>query len=172
MLFLASEVKSFQCFAIGWADSMLLITTQESAQGCVGTGTTLLILLYVCLILISLFFNHSFSLDTTHRYNHTKRQDWKTWTSMMKAFYLQTYCFGPAEFFFVWLRLKQNTFNKSIRCIPMSNQKRMFFFQLVQRHESCYVLLKVANLKHSKRRSFSNFSCMFLNPNIFFQFEF
>ena len=102
----------------------------------------------------ALFFNHSFSLDTTHRYNHTKRQDWKTWKSMMKAFYLQTYCFRPAELFFVWLRHKQNSFNKSIRCIPMSNQKRMFFFQLVQRHESCYVLLKVANLKHSKRRSF------------------
>ena len=34
------------------------------------------------------------------------------------------------------------------------------------------LLLKTKFLKNLKKKSFSNFSCMFLNPNIFFQFEF
>ena len=34
------------------------------------------------------------------------------------------------------------------------------------------LLLKTKFLKNLKKKSFSNFSCMFLNPNNFFQFEF
>ena len=90
-----------------------------------------------------------------------KRKDWKTWTSIVKASYLWMFqiCQFGLLFFF------GSTFHRNIKCIPKSNQNRVFFFQLVKRHEGWLDFFsKGGKFEKFKDKKFSSWMFRFSMP--------